>query len=68
MVEYFHTLLLTTDAILGLDFLRDYKIDLVLHQLITNDGEVIVLNSQESNKKTSVLCVRVTANVQLPAY
>ena len=35
---------------------------------ITSDRQVIVLNSQENNRKTSVLFVRVTANVRLPAY
>jgi len=43
-------------------------IDLVSHKLITSDGQLIVLNSQESNKKTPVLFVRVAANVRLPAY
>ena len=55
---------LTTEATLGLDFLND----LVSHKLITSDGQVIVLNSQENNRKTPVLFVRVTANVRLPAY
>ena len=59
---------LTTDAILGLDFLKGCMIDLVTHKLITGDGQVIVLNSQENNRKSSVLFVRVTANVLLPAY
>ena len=43
-------------------------VDLVSHKLITSDGQVIVLNSQESNRETPVLFVRVTANVRLPAY
>ena len=43
-------------------------IDLVTHKLITGDGQVIVLDSQENNRKSSVLFVRVTANVLLPAY
>ena len=55
-------------AILGLDFLKGCKIDLVSHQLTTSDGQVIVLKSQENNKKTPVLFVRVTANVKIPAY
>ena len=59
---------LTTEAILGLDFLKGCKIDLVSHQLTTSDGQVIVLNSQKNNKKTPVLFVRVTANVKIPAY
>ena len=59
---------LTTEAILGLDFLKGCMIDLVSHKLITSDGQLIVLNSQESNKKTPVLFVRVAANVRLPAY
>ena len=59
---------LTTEAILGLDFLIGCMVDLVSHKLITSDGQVIVLNSQESNRKTPVLFVRVTANVRLPAY
>ena len=59
---------LTTEAILGLDFLKGCKIDLVSHQLTTSDGQVIVLNSQDNNKKTPVLFVRVTPNVKMPAY
>ena len=61
---------LTTEAILGLDFLKGCKIDFVSHQLniTTSDGQVIVLKSQENNKKTPVLFVRVTANVKTPAY
>ena len=59
---------LTTDAILGLNFLKGCMIDLVTHKLIIGDGQVIVLDSQENNKKSSVLFVRVTANVLLPAY
>ena len=59
---------LTTEAILGLDFLKGCMVDFVSHKLITSDGQVIVLNSQESNRETPVLFVRVTANVRLPAY
>ena len=59
---------LTTEAILGLDFLKGCKIDLVSHHLTTSDGQVIVLTSQENNKKTPVLFLRVTANIKLPAY
>ena len=43
-------------------------IDLVSHKLITGDGQVIVLNSQENHRKIPVLFVRVTANVLIPAY
>ena len=35
---------------------------------MTSDRKSIVLKSQENNKKTPVLFVRVTANVKLPAY
>ena len=41
---------------------------LATHKLITGDGQVIVLDSQENNKKSSMLFVRVTANILLPAY
>ena len=57
-----------TSHILGLDFLKECKIDLVSHHLTTSDGQVIVLTSQENSKKTPVLFVRVTANIKLPAY
>ena len=59
---------LTTEAILRLDFLKGCKIDLVSHQLTTSDGQIIMLKSQKNNKKTPVLFVRVTANVEIPAY
>ena len=55
-------------GILGLDFLKGCMVDLVSHKLITSDGQVIVLNSQESNRKTPMLFIRVTANVRLPVY
>ena len=48
--------------------MKGCKIGLVLHQLTTSDGQVIVLKSQENNKKTPVLFVRMTANVKIPAY
>ena len=48
--------------------MKGCKIDLVSHHLTTSDGQVIVLTSQENNKKTPVLFVRVTANIKLPAY
>ena len=53
---------------MGLDFLKGCQIDLVSHHLTTSDGQVIVLKSQENNKKTPVLFVRMIANVMLPAY
>ena len=33
-----------------------FKRDLVSHQLITSDGQVIMSNSQENGKKTPVVC------------
>ena len=48
--------------------MKGCKIDLVSHHLTTSDGQVIVLTSQENNKKIPVLFVRVTANIKLPAY
>ena len=48
--------------------MKGCKIDLISHHLTTSDGQVIVLTSQENNKKTPVLFVRVTANIKLPAY
>ena len=54
-----HTLVvvdpLTNEATLGLDFLKGCVIDLVSHKLITSDGQHIVLNSQESNKKPTII-------------
>ena len=48
--------------------MKGCKIDLVSHHLTASDGQVIVLKSQENNKKTPVLFVRVTANIEPPAY
>ena len=60
---------LTTQAILGLDFLRGCSIDLVNHVLTTGDGQVITLCSQNNNnKQTPVLSVKVAANVRIPSY
>ena len=60
---------LTTQAILGLNFLRGCSIDLVNHVLTTGDGQVITLCSQNNNsKQTPVLSVKVAANVRIPSY
>ena len=59
---------LTTQALLGLDFLRGCSIDLVNHVLTTENGQVITLCSQNNNRKTSVLSVKVAANVRIPSY
>jgi len=61
---------LTTEAILGLDFLSSCSVDLVKHMLITGDGHVITLSSQnKSSKKINPeLSVRVAANVRIPFY
>ena len=48
--------------------MKGCKIDLVSHHLTTSDGQVIVLKSQENNKKTPVLFVRVITDTKLPAY
>ena len=57
---------LTTQA---MDFLRGCSIDLVNHVLTTENGQVITLCSQNNNnKKTSVLSVKVAANVRIPSY
>ena len=47
--------------------LKGCKIDLVSHQLITSNGQVIMLNSQEKGRKHQ-LFAKVNANVGLPAY
>ena len=60
---------LTTQAILGLDFLRGSSIDLVNHVSTTGDGQVITLYSQNNNnKQTPVLSFKVAANVRIPSY
>ena len=61
---------LTTEAILGLDFLSSCSVDLVKHMLITGDGHVITLCSQNNHSRKTVpaLSVRVGANVRIPSY
>ena len=51
---------LTTEA----GFLKGCMIDLVSHKVNTSDGQVIILNFQENNRKMPVLFV----NVRLPAH
>jgi len=61
---------LMTEAILGLNFLSSCSVDLVRHVLITGDGLVITLCSQNKSSKKTVpaLSVRVAANVRIPSY
>ena len=55
---------LTTQAILGLDFLRGCSIDLVNHVLTTGDGQVITFCSQNNNNKQ--IPVLFVTNVRIP--
>ena len=56
-------------TVIVVDPLRGCSIDLVNHVLTTENGQVITLCSQNNNnRKTSVLSVKVAANVRIPSY